>query len=304
MPLILTVAVATIGFATWVWSERDDDDEEDGGYRRRRDDYGDSQGPPPTYSDPRPAEQGYGTSARHADEPSSYVARMSGALKRTPSPQQFLEGATRTVSAGITAAGAVVGNALSSIREEDKNAYKDHKTWSEEAEARGAGDSPKVSPAQSKGAATARKGASSQEKKIKVAVVVSADADLDGVDDGLDYSQTHAVCIHSTGVKICMFYVSNIVQSVLSFLPQNTDFSKIQLFVLIFSPDLKHHPLDISGSKPVGSLSSSFSNIDPDQALTPAEESEKAMYDLSPSVLDTLLIAGQVGYTLSTHPCI
>jgi hypothetical protein len=78
-------------------------------------------------------------------------------------------------------------------------------------------------------------------------------------------------------------------QSVLSFLPHNTDFSKIQLYVLIFSPDLKHHPLDISGSKPIGSLSSSFSNIDPDQALTPAEEGEKAMYDHSLSIPDSLL---------------
>ncbi|KFZ08372.1 hypothetical protein V502_09383 [Pseudogymnoascus sp. VKM F-4520 (FW-2644)] len=263
MPLILTVAVATIGFATWVWSERDDDDEDKDDRRRRRDgrrdDYRDPQGPPPTYSDPRSGEQGYGAPPRHAEEPSSYVAR---ALKRTPSPQQFLEGASRTVSAGITAAGAAVGNALSSIREEDKNAYKDHKTWSEEAEARGAGASPTISPVQTKSVTAAGKGASNNGKKIKVAVVVSADADLDGVDDGLDYSQTHA--------------------SILSYLPTSTDFSRIQLFVLIFSPDLKHHPLDAAAAKPAGSLSSSFSNIDPDQALTPAEEGEKAI-ELDPT---------------------
>lgn len=203
MPLILTVAVATIGFATWVWSERDDDDEDKGDYRRRkdgrRDDYRDPQGPPPTYTDPRSGEQGYSAPPRQVDEPSSYVAR---ALKRTPSPQQFLEGASRTVSAGITAAGAAVGNALSSIREEDKNAYKDHKTWSEEAEARGAGTGPTISSVQTKSVAAAGKGASNSGKKTKVAVVVSADADLDGVDDGLDYSQTHAVSIQSTGAKM------------------------------------------------------------------------------------------------------
>lgn len=212
MPLILTVAVATIGFATWVWSERDDDDEDKDDHRRRRDgrrdDYRDPQGPPPTYSDPRSGEQGYGAPPRHAEEPSSYVAR---ALKRTPSPQQFLEGASRTVSAGITAAGAAVGNALSSIREEDKNAYKDHKTWSEEAEARGAGASPTISPVQTKSVTAAGKGASNNGKKIKVAVVVSADADLDGVDDGLDYSQTHAVRIHPARAKMHFFVYLTIV---------------------------------------------------------------------------------------------
>lgn len=194
IPLILTVAVATAGFAAWVWSERDDDDDEADDYRRRRHDDGSLAGAPaPVYGELRPGEQGYGTAARNVDEPSSYMARMSGALRRTPSPQQFLEGATRTVSAGITAAGAAVGNALSSIREEDKNAYKDHKTWSEEAEARRSGPSPKIAPAQPAIKPSDQKPAASSGKKIKVAVVVSADADLDGVDDGLDYSQTHAV---------------------------------------------------------------------------------------------------------------
>lgn len=281
MPLILTVAVATIGFATWVWSERSDDDDDHGDYRRRRDrdGYGDPQ-VPPGYADQLSSEQGYGTTSRHADEPSGYVARMSGALKRTPSPQQFIEGATRTVSAGITAAGAAVGNALSSIREEDKNAYKDHKTWSEEAEARG-GNGSKAPPVQPTVTATAGKGAPNRGKTIKVAVVVSADADLDGVDDGLDYSQTHAVRIYNLVVQLTVVTLLTLSQSILSYLPHNTDFSRIQLFVLIFSPDLKHHPLDVAGAKSMGSLGSSFSNIDPDQALTPAEESEKATYDLS-----------------------
>lgn len=194
VPLIMTVAVATIGFAAWVWSERDNDEDEDDHHRRRcRGEEKNYPPPAPSYStEVRPGEQGYSTVSRSVpiDDNSSYVARMSGALKRTPSPQQFLEGASRTVSAGITAAGAAVGNALSSIREEDKNAYKDHKTWSEEAEARKT-SGPAV-PATAKSVA---KAVASSGKKTKVAVVVSADADLDGVDDGLDYSQTHAVSV-------------------------------------------------------------------------------------------------------------
>jgi hypothetical protein len=120
---------------------------------------------------------------------------MSGALRRTPSPQQFLEGATRTVSAGITAAGAAVGNVLGSIKEEDKAAYKEHNAWEEEAEARKRPEASRsvVSPETAKSAVSRAAPSATRGKKLKVAVVVSADADLDGVDDGLDYSQTHAV---------------------------------------------------------------------------------------------------------------
>ena len=61
---------------------------------------------------------------------------MSGALRRTPSPHQLLGNAGKTVAAGVAAAGAAVGSALASIREDDKNAYADHETWSEEADAK------------------------------------------------------------------------------------------------------------------------------------------------------------------------
>ena len=192
IPLVLTVTVATIGLAAWIWSERDDDDEDYDGPDRQPPPQGTV--PPPVYGDLRQGETGYGTTAPPPEESSSYMARMSGALKRTPSPQQFFDGASRTVVAGVAAAGAVVGNALSSIKEEDKNAYKDHKTWSEEAESRKAGTST--------GAAASGSRAQSQRgpppvgngKRKTIAVVISADADGDGLDDGDDYLQEHAVC--------------------------------------------------------------------------------------------------------------
>jgi hypothetical protein len=125
------------------------------------------------------------------------MTRMSGALRRAPSPQQILDSTSRTVAAGVAAAGAVVGSALSSIREEDRNAYKDHKTWEEEAEARKA-EARKAGS----GVVVADSSTQSQKKPVSqetgrrktVAVVISADADGDGMDDGEYYMQEHAVC--------------------------------------------------------------------------------------------------------------
>lgn len=199
IPLILTVTVATIGIAAWVWSERQDDDEEEDDSRRRRPGGPPDTVPPPEYRNLQSGETAYGTTTRSTEE-TSYVARVSDALKRTPSPQQIFSGASRTVAAGMTTAGVLVGNALSTIREEDKNAYKDHKTWSEEAESRKPGESPKdgTKRTSQKPASPPQRGAAPQNygKRKTVAVVVSADANDDGFDDGDDYLHEHAVSVH------------------------------------------------------------------------------------------------------------
>ena len=62
----------------------------------------------------------------------SMMARVTGALRRTPSPQQIFDGASKKVAAGMAVAGAAVGGALSSIREDDKEDYADHSRWSQE----------------------------------------------------------------------------------------------------------------------------------------------------------------------------
>jgi hypothetical protein len=233
IPLAITVTVATVGIAAWIWSERNDDEEDTQGPRRP--DYGRNQDGsvrtgPPSYADVRPGEVAYGTTPQRPEESQSYMARMSGALRRTPSPQQFMEGASRTVVAGVAAAGAVVGSALSSIREEDKNAYKDHKTWSEEAESRLAGAAPGASSgiemrsaSEVGGAAAAPPKSVGNGRRKTVAIVVSADTNNDGMMDEDD----------------------TFIASILSYLPQSTDFSKIRLFVLIYAPGLKEHPLDV-----------------------------------------------------------
>lgn len=68
-------------------------------------------------------------------------------------------------------------------------------------------------------------------------------------------------------------------QSILSHIPRNTDFSKIKLFVLIYSPALKDAAVEgpATANMAPPSLSSSFSNIGHDQAQTPGSETKSPM---------------------------
>jgi hypothetical protein len=68
------------------------------------------------------------------------------------------------------------------------------------------------------------------------------------------------------------------LQSILSHLPKNIDFTKIRLFVLIYAPGLEEHPLDAATGRPPGSLGSSFSVLGHDQAQSPGDESQKILY--------------------------
>ena len=181
MPLVITLTVATAGIAAWVWSQRRDDDEDaehepDLDYENA--DYGDNpaygaaddaQYPPP----PGPLNsEDQAPPPQQGNVDPSWGTRMSGALRRTPSPQQLFDSTGRTVVAGVAAAGAAVGKALSSIREEDKT-YRDGNPWSEEADAKD------VVPS------------SSGKKRKTVAIVVSTPTDLSGMED--DGYHEHAV---------------------------------------------------------------------------------------------------------------
>lgn len=268
--------VATVGIAAWIWSERNDDDEDEGAGGRPEYEGDSVYSAAPTYGTLRPGETAYGTVPREdtrPEESSSYMARMSGALRRTPSPQQFLDGASRTVVAGVAAAGAAVGTALSSIREDDKNAYKDHKTWSEEAEARATGINVTTRESQPSSIDTTRRDVQSDRPRKTIAVVVSADSDSDGLEEEESFHHEHAVRPLCPRLQLS----SNLDKSVLSHLPTTIDFSRIRLFVLVYAPALKEYPRDNSSSWPAGSLSSSFSNISHTQALTPGEELEKTL---------------------------
>ena len=190
IPLALTVTVATVGLVAWIWSERKDgDDEED--YKRK------GEGRPPGYRDVGPGGTPYapeGQSIHMEDE--GMISRMSGALRRTPSPQQILDGASRRVAAGVAAAGAAVGGALSSIREEDKRDYEDHARWSDEADSRGGKPSQQIADLQagqtSSWSRQVPPGTRPRGKIKTVAVVVSAETDHTH-DEDASYLQEHAV---------------------------------------------------------------------------------------------------------------
>ncbi|KAI1106389.1 hypothetical protein F4804DRAFT_301114 [Jackrogersella minutella] len=258
VPLVVTLTVATVGVAAWAWSQRTNEHEEEENDPEPADldyenaDYGEN----PPYgasgrtslppgdganSSFRADDISYGVGEVHPEASgvnAGWGSQVSGALRRTPSPQQFLSNAGKTVAAGMAGVGAAVGSALASIREGDKNAYADHETWSEEAEAR----KENTPPSQPRDPGRRRK---------TIAIVVSADTNMDEFDgEGL-----HA--------------------SILSHIPRNTDFSKIKLFVLIYAPGLKDSALETSPSNlPPASLSSSFSNIANEQAQTPGEEAK------------------------------
>jgi len=181
VPLAITVAVATAGVAAWAWSQRqtdDDEDEHDGLDYGGVDNNQGRGGRPP--SGPDPSYGGGGASSRdmktgvvdESADPPTWSSRIGGALRRTPSPQQMFGSASKTVVAGVAAAGAAVGTALSAIREEDKTAYADHETWSEEADAK-----------QERAATAGAAGKEGGKKRRTVAVVVSADSHVEDLGD-------------------------------------------------------------------------------------------------------------------------
>lgn len=225
VPLAVTVAVATAGVAVWAWSQRSTEEEEeqaapDLDYENA--DYGDN----PAYG--ASGSTNYGTAgdlstARAAGSTTYGVTEareeanlnagwgMSGALRRSPSPQQFLANAGKTLAAGAGAVGAAMGSALAAIREEDKTAYADHETWSQEAEARRDNPNlPNLPQAPSRQASrntnrdTSRDtnresiresiketGKETGKRRKTVAVVVSADTNMDDFDE--DGFHEHAV---------------------------------------------------------------------------------------------------------------
>ena len=206
VPLALTVTVATVGLAAWLWNQRDEEEQEDSeplppdlDYENA--DYGENPPygattgdlPEGARSAPALGEAGYDNNTAFSEGASGWSTRVSGALRRSPSPQQFFDSAGKTITAGVAAAGAAMGSALAAIREEDKNAYADHETWSEEADAKR--DRPSRSSQKTKDSAGKR--------RKTVAIVVSADAHIDNTDpdDLLEHAVGHCFAILDVAYK-------------------------------------------------------------------------------------------------------
>ncbi|KAI9779545.1 MAG: hypothetical protein M1839_007353 [Geoglossum umbratile] len=293
IPLVVTVTAATFGLAAWIWSERrnnDDDDSSDESRDERREERKDDR------KDASRSSHSDRQQNVEDDASGGMVARMSGALRRTPSPQQILDGASKRVAASVAAASTAVGGVLSSIREEEKDDYADHSRWSEEADGRRLTreTAPEQAPSQAAGPTTQStsgvKGLDptptlpattpitststrnavpsgyrqSAIRRKKVAIVVSAETNLGAQDEG-EHGNHHEQA------------------SILSHLPSHIDLDVTELFVLIYAPEIKQHPLSISNAhRPVVSNTSSFSNIGHDEAYTPGEELEKPLVSLDP----------------------
>lgn len=264
-PLALTVGIAAIGVATWIWTERnEEDDEDDRDYPRGGDERVTG---PSGVSFPRGEfEDGEYAQATGADihgdpnEDASVMARMQGALRRTPSPQQIFDGASKRVAAGVAAAGAFVGGALTSIREENRGDFEDHSRWSEEVESRNQRrnqpDATLPSQVPTRGVDSGL--ATSEKKRKTVVIVVSSES-----------SHLHHEDLTSDHV------------SILSHLPEHVNPDSAKIFVLIYSPGLKHAP-NQGGSSHTLSVTSSYSNIAPEEAAPSAEGTTADLSTLEP----------------------
>lgn len=279
VPLVFTVTVATAGLVAWIWSERRTDDDEsddaDLSYGEDRD----ATRPPGPIPGPG-GDIGRGNESvsqgAEAHEEGSFITRMSGAIQRTPSPQQMFDTVSKKAVAGFAAAGAAVGGALSSIREEEKDDYGDHSRWSEEAairrnvEAQSAQSASTVVVHASSSNTSVRTGPQTTGGRRKtVVVVVSAETTLDSMHEMEEqgpYHTEHAVS-HHFSKYIFWRSEANLLQSILSHLP-DTNFATTNLFVLIYSPSLKSRPNSPHLAQSLGSSYSALSTPAP----TPGEE--------------------------------
>ncbi|KAK0263512.1 hypothetical protein B0A54_00869 [Friedmanniomyces endolithicus] len=269
-------------------------------------------GPPPApgggeaasyYGSSAQQSRGQGQSDAHFEESQSqqtFFGQVRGAMRRTPSPQQFLDHASKQVSAGIAAAGSALGSIMEDPEHDrrvyddrgqgeqsqrkrgdrredrDREGFSDHERWSEEADEKVRVG--KVEAESERRADTARSGREDPGKgraRKTVAVVVSADTNMDGKMDEEDivYDQ-HA--------------------SILSHLPEHHDPSTTDLFILIYAPGLPSPPplsyrpnpqhLALDTQDTTSNLGSSgYSQVPTPAAATPSSELQSISPRIDPT---------------------
>lgn len=80
--------------------------------------------------------------------------------------------------------------------------------------------------------------------------------------------------------------LTNYKQSILSHLPEHVDSETAKIFVLIYAPGLKHAPNQGGSSNPTLSVTSSYSNIAPEEARSPGETLSGDLSTLEPRPAD------------------
>lgn len=235
-------------------------------------------GPPPTsYPDPGGEYRSARSTAGESLEETGLVARVSSAFGfgRSASPIPPNDWASKTFAAGaagVAAAGAMVGGAITSLTG-GSGGYEDHERWSEEAEQRDNDREVKQGIRRRgtadefyTGAVGLPKTASVVHRKRKtVVIVVSA---VENVSDGDIDLGHHAVSI---GILFDGRTLTS-TQSILAHLLEYIDPDTTRIFVLIYTPELKAHPLSpVATRRPSQSMASSFSNISHHDAHTPGQ---------------------------------
>ena len=152
-----------------------------------------------------------------SQQDATWYGRVAGAVKRTPSPQQFFDSASKQVMGGMAAAGAALGSIMEGSDEEVvgrrdgrrqrsskrdgkvDDGFSDHERWSEEADERQRVTASAVEAESERRADNARATRDSKGKrgaKKAVAIVVSAELNSDiAYNDGsaAEFTTEHAV---------------------------------------------------------------------------------------------------------------
>lgn len=159
------------------------------------------------------------TEQQQQQHDASWYGQVRGAIRRTPSPQQFFDSASKQVGAAAAAAGAALG----SIIEEDKDPYyeddnrrrgragegevfSDHERWSEEAEEKTRVGAVEAESGKRADAAlrSARDDKGKGKSKRMVAVVVSAGSGSESAyEQDTIYHSEHAVSTYRKSILTC-----------------------------------------------------------------------------------------------------
>jgi len=266
IPLAITVTIATAGLVAWIWSEREGDDEDydrDDDGQSKAEQAGRAYSGPPGTEDTREADS--------ADE--GLMARMSGAIRQTQSPQELFDNAGRMASAagaavGLGAISSRSGKSRRAVRSEREEGFSDHERWSEEA----------VTQRTEEQTTTERSRGKPRAKRT-IAVVLSAEWSLSRLESTDDSFQTeHAVSYLFGRPKTS----TNVQQSILSHLPEHINPDTTNVFVLIYAPHLTSLPSIHGNPTSDPDDNSSFSALH-DQALSLVSQPEMILPFTTPT---------------------